>query len=245
MKIPMNVLGRLLPIVAISGTLMLAVPFSATEVSAADIESSIARGGRLYDKWYKEIGGQAPDETHALWPASNTKKAGEVTNRCKSCHGWDLKGVDGAYGSGSYKTGIKGLTAFAGGSNDAVIAVMKSDAHGYAGKMADQDYVDLANFVTKGQLDMASVINYETKLALGDAAKGEAYYNGLCAGCHGADGKKIKDMEDPVGALARDNPWEILHKIQNGQPKEGMSALRSLPIDVSSDILAYIQTLPE
>jgi len=244
-KKAMSFFGRLLPIVALGAALMISSPFTSTAVSAADIDSSIARGGRLYDKWYKEIGGQDPDATHMLWPASNTKKAGAVTNRCKSCHGWDLKGADGAYANGSYKTGIKGLTAYSGGSNDPVIAIIKGENHGYAGKMDEQDYVDLANFVTKGQIDMATLINYETKLSLGDPIKGEAYYNGLCAGCHGVDGKKIKDMEDPVGELARSNPWEILHKIQNGQPNESMPTMRSLPIVFSSDILAYIQTLPE
>jgi len=238
-------IGKAATAALFSAAVMLTLPTLAVTANATDVQASIARGGQLYDNWYKVIKAEKPSATHALWPASNTKKKGEATNRCKACHGWDLKGADGAYGKGSYKTGIKGLTAFAGGSNDAVIAIIKGDAHGYAGKMDDQDYVDLANFVTKGQMDMATVINYETKMALGDPVKGEAYYNGVCAGCHGSDGKKIKDMEDSVGGLARANPWEILHKIQNGQPKEAMTALRSLPIEISSDILAYIQTMPE
>jgi thiosulfate dehydrogenase len=47
------------------------------------------------------------------WPASNTKKKGNTTWRCKSCHGWDNLGKDGAYASGSYKTGIMGVRALA------------------------------------------------------------------------------------------------------------------------------------
>lgn len=240
-----NIITRLVSSVAIGGALFIAVPLAIGPASAGDMASSIARGGQLYDKWFKVIGAEKPAETHKLWPASNTKKSGDVTHRCKSCHGWDLKGADGAYAKGSYKTGITGLGAYAGGSNDDVIAIMKNDDHGFAGKMDEQDYVDIANFVTKGQIDMAMYIDYGTKAANGDAAKGEAYYNGLCAGCHGADGKKIKDMDHPVGDLSRGNPWEILHKVLYGQPAEAMTALNSLPIDVSVDILAYIQTLPE
>jgi len=238
-------MGTVLSAAVLLGASAVAVPVLATSVSAAEINTSIARGGLLYDNYYKVIGGQKPGATHKLWPASNTKKAGAATNRCKACHGWDLRGADGAYGSGSYKTGIKGVTAYAGKSNDEVIAIMKNDAHGYSGKMDEQDFVDLANFVTKGQVDLSLYIDYATKTGKGDAAKGEAYFNGVCSGCHGLDGKRIKDMEEPVGDLARGNPWEIFQKIQNGQPKEEMPALRSFPIEISSDILAYIQTLPE
>ncbi len=237
--------GRTAQLLAIAATMLFTVPLAPVKAEAEDIQASIARGGQLYDKWFAVIGAEKPTDTHPLWPASNTKKTGDVTHRCKSCHGWDMKGADGAYASGSYQTGITGLAAFAGGSSDAVIAIMKDDAHGYSGKMDSRDYVDLANFVTLGQFDMTTVINYDTKASMGDPVKGEAYYNGLCAGCHGDDGKKIKDMDHPVGDLSRDNPWEILHKILNGQPKEAMPALQSLPLEYSVDILAYIQTLPE
>lgn len=237
--------GRVLGAAVLAAAVTLLMPLAPNRAEAEDMAASVARGGQLYDKWFAVIGAEKPADTHPLWPATNTKKTGDVTHRCKSCHGWDLKGADGAYASGSYQTGITGLGAYAGGSPDAVIAIVKNDAHGFAGKMDDQDYVDLANFVTAGQIDMAMYIDYGAKTANGDAARGEAYYNGLCAGCHGADGKKIKDMDHPVGDLARGNPWEILHKVLFGQPKEAMPALNSLPIEYSVDILAYIQTLPD
>ena len=119
---------------------------------AAEEVSSIARGGKLYDKWFKVIGAPKPSETHPAWPASNTKKKGNATHRCKACHGWDLMGKDGAYASGSYKTGIPGLKNMQGASNSKVISAMKDSTHGFAGKMADQDFTDLANFVTKGTI---------------------------------------------------------------------------------------------
>jgi thiosulfate dehydrogenase len=187
------------------------ISFSQVSFAAEEV-SSIARGGRLYDKWFAVIGAAKPKETHPAWPASNTKKKGNATHRCKSCHGWDMMGKDGAYASGSYKTGISGLKHMAGASNEKVIAVMKDSTHGYSGKMEDQDFTDLANFVTKGQFDIDAVIDRKSKKARGDTNK---------------------------------NPWEIIQKTQNGQPDEKMPAMRAFDLQVSVDILSYLQTLPK
>lgn len=113
-------------------SLLVAISIAAfTQASfAAEDVSSIARGGRLYDKWFKVIGTPKPENTHPAWPASNTKKKGNATHRCKSCHGWDLMGKDGAYASGSYQTGIKGLKNMAGASNDKVIEILKGSHRG-------------------------------------------------------------------------------------------------------------------
>ena len=236
---------KLMTTVMLSGAVAAFFTISTTSPAfAAEMESSIARGGLLYDSWFKVIGAQKPQATHKAWPASNTKKAGDVTWRCKSCHGWDLKGKDGAYAKGSYQTGITGLSAYANAAPAKIIAVIKDGTHGMGGMMADQDYTDLANFVSKGQVDMAKYIDYATKKVKGDAAKGEIYYNTVCAKCHGMDGKQPKEMEEIVGELANGNPWEILHKIMNGQPRESMPAMRAFGAQLSADILAYSQSLP-
>lgn len=236
--------GKVLPIAAVVGALTFTLPLAPGLATAEEMDSSIARGGRLYDKWFKVIKAPKPAETHSAWPASNTKKKGNATHRCKSCHGWDVMGKDGAYASGSYKTGIGGLKAMNGKSNDAVIAAMKDDRHGYAGQMGDQDFTDIANFVTKGQFDIDTFINRETKAANGDAAKGAAYYNTVCAGCHGLEGREPKDMGITLGGLSHKNPWEVIQKIMNGQPAEAMPAMRAFGPQVSTDIIAYMQTLP-
>jgi cytochrome c553 len=225
---------------ALLGLVHVAYP---TSVSAAETQSSMARGGRLYDKWFKVTGASKPSDTHPAWPASNTKKKGDATNRCKACHGWDLMGKDGAYSSGSYKTGIKGLRHLQGADNSKVISAIKDKTHGYAGKMEDQDFTDLANFVTKGQVDMDKLIDRGSKKARGDAEKGSAYFNTVCANCHGKDGNLPKDMP-LLGKLANKNPWEILQKILNGQPDEDMPAFRAFDHQIAVDILAYLQTLP-
>ncbi len=214
-----------------------------TTSALAEEASSIARGGLLYDKWYAVIGADKPEGTHKSWPSSNTKKKGATTWRCKSCHGWDYRGADGAYSSGSYLTGIRGVRELAGGDAANVLAALKDDNHGLTA-IPDADAADLALFVTKGQVDMTKYIN-EDKSINGNAEKGAAYYNTLCAGCHGKDGKLPKDMEKPLGKIVAENPWEGLHKILNGQPKESMPALRALPMNVAVDTLAYSATLPK
>jgi thiosulfate dehydrogenase len=47
-----------------------------------------------------------------------------------------------------------------------------------------------------------------------------------------------------MGKLANDNPWEVLHKVINGQPNEEMPALIAFDIQVAIDVLAYLQRLP-
>ncbi len=225
----------------LAGALLVA-PLAAT---AGEIESSLARGGKLYDKWFAVIGADKPADTHAAWPASNTKKKGNTTWRCKSCHGWDYMGKDGAYAKGSYKTGIVGIRAFAGAEPAKIIAVLKDDTHGFAGKMADGDFQDLALFVSKGQLDTDRYIDRATKLPKGgDKAKGAAYFNTICAGCHEKDGSKPKDMQKTLAAQMG-NPWEVMHKILNGQPDEKMPALRALDRQIVVDIMAHLTTLPK
>ena len=104
------------------------------------------------------------------------------------------------------------------------------------------DMNDLALFVSKGQVDPTRYIDAATKKPKGSAAKGEVYYNTLCGGCHGTDGKKVKDGP-PLGSVA-DNVPEMLHKVLNGQPGEAMPALRALDVQIAVDIVAHLQTLP-
>ena len=227
-----------------TGLLAISIAVCSQASLAAEEISSIARGGKLYDKWYAVVDADT-EGTHPAWPASNTKKSGSTTHRCKSCHGWDLRGKDGAYASGSYKTGIAGLSHLSGASKASVIAALKAPIHGYAGKMSDGDFDDLANFVTRGQVDMGAFIDSGTKKAGGgDLERGAAYYNTVCAGCHAENGMEPDDMP-PLGKLSNKNPWEVVHKVQNGQPDEPMPAMRAFDLQVTIDLLSYMQTLPQ
>ncbi|MBF0454099.1 MAG: cytochrome c [Magnetococcales bacterium] len=215
------------------------------------IQSSLARGGRLYDKWFKEAGKPTPKELHPAYPAtSNYAKKPDSHWRCKECHGWDYQGKEGAYASGKHYSGIKGIQAMAGKKPDQIISLLKNDTHRLTGLISEADFQDLALFVSKGQVDMDQFINRSNKKVMGaNITKGEAYYQTICANCHGKEGWMIKEMP-PLGKVSNANPWETLHKILNGQPMEEMPALRALSLEPTSrhiplDILAYIQTLPE
>ncbi|MFQ5618088.1 MAG: c-type cytochrome [Rhodospirillales bacterium] len=227
-------------IIALGG--VVATPYP---VAAAEIESSLARGGKLYDKWYKVIGDDAPKKSHAAYPPGKKYATKPKANwRCKECHGWDYLGKDGAYAKGKHSTGIKGVRGMAGAAPAKIIAVLKDKTHGYGGKMEDEDFTDLANFLSKGTIDMDKYIDRATKKPKGDKARGAAYFNTICIGCHRKDGRRPKDMEKPLGAQMG-NPWEVMHKIMNGQPGEKMPALRALDRQVIVDIMAHLTTLPK
>jgi len=208
-------------------------------------EGSIARGAKLYDKWFAVTKAEKPKDTHPAWPTSNTKKKGNTTWRCKSCHGWDYRGTDGAYASGSYKTGIKGINAMAGADPAKIITVLKNDTHKLSGLMADTDFQDIALFVSQGQVDMSKYIDDKAKAAKGgDAARGKNYFETMCAQCHGVKGDQPKDMKKTL-AKQLGNPWEVMHKILNGQPAEQMPALRALDRQIVVDVMAHLATLPK
>ena len=128
--------------------------------------------GRLYDNWYAALGTDEPEATHPAWPDSNTKTQGAVTTRCKSCHGWDYRGADGKYGSGSYKTGITGVMAYSGRDVAEIISLLRGDAHGYTSEMIPDDQMAyLAAFVSRGTEDMNSIIDFASGTVSADPAR--------------------------------------------------------------------------
>jgi len=223
---------------------LIGTAFVAPTAWSDEIESTLARGGKLYDRWYKVIKADKPKESHPAYPSDKKYADDPGANwRCKECHGWDYLGKDGAYASGSHNSGIVGIMASAGNDPDKILAVLTGDSHGYGGLMDDADLNALALFVSKGQVDMNKYIDRASKKPKGDAAKGEAYYNTICAGCHGMDGKLPKDMK-PFGPQMG-NPWEVMHKILDGLPGEQMPALRALDHQITADVMAHMTTLPK
>lgn len=208
----------------------------------------IARGGQLYDKWWAVIEADEPEATHTAYPAA-AKKSGSGTWRCKECHGWDYRGKDGAYAKGSHFTGITGVRGVVGMDVTKLHDIIMNETHGFTAQQLSHSAMEkLALFLSRGQLDTERYIDRASKVARGNPRRGAQFYQTICAVCHGFDGKEInfKDADDPeyVGTVARDNPWEALHKIRFGQPGVGMIALIALDIDTVVDIVAYTQTLP-
>lgn len=222
----------------------IAGPSLVASATAEETESAIARGGRLYDKWFAENKTEKPTADHPSYPHQGGKYGKDASWRCKECHGWDYRGNEGAYAKGGHATGIKGIRAAAGKDPKALAAALRQPPHGYTeAQLSAKDADDLALFVSKGQIDMTAFVDAATGKPKGDGKKGEIYFNTLCAGCHGVDGKKIANAPS-LGSVA-DNAYEMIHKLLNGQPAEAMPAMRALDHQITADIAVHLQTLPK
>ncbi len=238
---------------------MSAVPVSALADEPAKGEATghahmttiwdVARGGQLYDDWMSVMEATPPETTHPAYPAAGKQK-GSATWRCKECHGWDYKGADGAYSKGSHFSGIKGVMGTFGVAPEKLHEIIMNKTHAFTERMMPHSAMEkLALFLSAGLIDMDRYIDRETKVARGNAQRGAAFFQTICAVCHGFDGKAMnfKDDKNPeyIGTVATENPWETLHKIRFGQPGVGMVSLEVLGVDDLVDILAYTQTLPQ
>ena len=227
-----------------------------TSCFAADFEKpseawKLSQGGKIYDNWFSTLKTTVQTNTHPAYPSTGKKK-GRSTWRCKECHGWDYRGRDGAYSKGSHYTGIKGIRDMVGKPMGSIKSVVRNEMHGYTTSMISDKALDyLAYFITNGQLDMTQYIDTDTKKVKGSVQHGADFFQTICAVCHGPDGRKInfhageKEKEpEYIGTVANSNPWEVLHKIRNGQPGAAMISLRVLSIQDQVDIIAYTKLLP-
>ncbi|WP_455221497.1 c-type cytochrome [Kaarinaea lacus] len=234
----------------------------ASLVDQVDLASAI-RGGRLYDKWWEEAGSTAPATDHPLWdtrdqPTINTR-TGADTWRCKECHGWDYKGVDGVYGdmTSSHYTGFPSVIAAQSKQPIDVFCAIHSgtgiDAdHNFSNDLSNINILHLTKFLTStdndGLIDTSVVVNANGSTT-GTSTNGQTIYDGQngCASsnCHGADGTA---QHEPLGELSIDNPWEVLHKIRFGNPGAIMPAYADsnsnvqLNLSQMADVIAYAQT---
>jgi thiosulfate dehydrogenase len=209
-------------------------------------------GGQLYDKWWVLVGEDEPTTDQPLWATQTTnERSGKDTWRCKECHGWDYQCADGAYGSGSHFTGFSGILDSASTSADELTAWLNGEAnpdHDFSA-LGDLGIGALVTFIREETGDVSPYIN-DDKSANGDPARGKGMFEDTCASCHGVDGKELNfaGADDPeyVGTIARDNPWEFIHKVSFGQPGTPM------PVGIGmgwtaedvADLLSYGQTLP-
>ncbi|MDJ0947968.1 MAG: c-type cytochrome [Alphaproteobacteria bacterium] len=208
----------------------------------------LAQGGRIYDMWWGALLTDPPEETHPSYP-SDGQLEGADTWRCVSCHGWDYKGKDGVNPAGPFKTSVRGIRDASGRPPEAIAKIVRGTIHGYTKEMIPDEAVALvATFVSAGQHDADAFIDRKSGKIRGDAERGRAVYQNLCAVCHDFDGRAEifgEDMElKTLGAVANEHPWLALHKVMNGQPAADMPALRALDMQLALDALAYAQTLP-
>ena len=148
-------------------------------------------------------------------------------------------GEDGAYGKGSRYTGIKGIRRMVGADPEEIVGIIMDDTHRYTTEMIP----------SKAMRKLTAIIN-RSKTGL---RRGAVFFQTVCAICHGFDGAQMPSKTETalaafgdrgyMGYVASNNPWEVLHKIRNGQPGVGMIALRVLNVQDQVDVLAYMQTL--
>ena len=196
----------------------------------------------------------APEEDHPLWATQDSnERSGSDTWRCKECHGWDYKGAEGVYSSGSHFTGFPGVQDASAMSAEELVAWLNGTTnadHDFSTYLDEDAMNMMAAFIQEGTVDMSQYVN-EDKTVNGDPESGKNLYSQGCTRCHGSDGQKInfgsEDEPEYLPDLATDNPWEGLHKAANGQPAEHMVSGLNLGWSWQdlADVIAYLQSLNE
>ncbi len=213
------------------------------------------RGGRLYDNWMLALDTVPAEGDHPLWEQQEFNlRQGVVTWRCAECHGWDYKGVDGAYGPySSHYTGFSGLDSVIGASHEDVIDWLdgtNNPDHNFLAFTTATAIDNLAAFLRTRQINTDLLIDPATGAALGNREQGSNHFLRECAACHGSQGDLINfgTTLNPIflGDLAITDPWQTLHKTRFGTATtERMPAYeeQSWTLTMFADTLAHMQTL--
>jgi thiosulfate dehydrogenase len=221
---------------------------------AGYVLADAVRGGQLYDTWWTVTGAAAPSGNHPLYPPGGPR-TGSITFRCKECHGWDYKGRDGRYGSGSHATGVRGVFGTEKTAQEIFDLLQASPTQRPNGHdmshfgLTERDLWDVVKWTKEGVVDTDQQIAANGAF-LGDAPAGLTLFDTVCSSCHGFDGRSLnfgsEASPEYVGTVAQENPWEFLHLVRFGHPGTPMPAMDLLRWDVglATDIGAYSATLP-
>jgi thiosulfate dehydrogenase len=216
----------------------------------------LIEGAILYDRWYSALGQQAPEEDMPIWDRQSTNtRSGPDTWRCVECHGWDYKGSQGAYNSGSHFTGFPNISALVPNLPEQEIVDhlkgSKDPAHDFSSYMDDAAINKLVLFLKFGLIDDDQYIDdVSLKVIGGDLERGKELYEQVCANCHGVDGKLIvfrtEGVDEYLGSVASRDPWRFLHRTRFGVAGADMPVGAKLgwTAEDGRDVLAYVQTLP-
>jgi len=228
--------------------------------SVSYTQANAQRGGLLYDKWWAVKIMPVPTDNNPIWDEvkaqlpNNTNGDNGGQWRCKECHGWDYKGVNGAYNqTSSHYTGIRGLNSpstnfdakyiFDKISVGMVFYGSKTNlAHSFmtADKLDVNDVYDLTKFVLeKARTDTSNPL-------LGDVSRGEAVFNQMpntagvscnSAACHSTTSTQAPTLSEIVD-VANSNPQEFLHKVRFGSPASDMPA--GMSVTQAQDVYAFV-----
>jgi hypothetical protein len=219
-------------------------------------QNDIIRGAQLYDKWYAVLGVNPPTGNMPIWSRQTTNtRSGADTWRCNECHGWDYRGAQGEYQTGSHYTGFPDLlTLVEGLTVDDIVNHLKGSldpAHNFSAYLDDTSMIQLADFLKFGIIDDGTYIDTVSLRVINpDFGHGQQLYSSTCQQCHGEDGKeivfRIEGIDEYLGSIANRDPWRFLHRTRFGVAGTDMPVGISLgwqPED-GRDVLAYAQTLP-
>jgi len=217
----------------------------------------VSMGAQLYDKWYAVLGVEAPAGNMPIWERQTTNtRSGSDTWRCSECHGWDYKGSEGVYASGSHMTGFPNVMKLTAVMPETEIVAhlkgSKDPSHDFSKYMQDEDLEKLAKFLKLGIEDDSASLDAVTLKARGaNMDNGKKLFEASCAQCHGTDGRqkvfRTEGVNEYLGTVANRDPYRFLHRT-----RFGVAGLKDMPVghDLgwkttdSVDVLAYVQGLP-
>jgi thiosulfate dehydrogenase len=246
---------RLLPVTIFTLVLMVIGTSIAFASVVQDSEVDLVVGAQLYDKWYAVLGIPAPQGEMPIWSRQSTNtRSGADTWRCSECHGWDYKGVNGAYASGSHYTGFPSIIlATADMTEEDIVAHLKGEndpAHDFSSHLDENAMEQVATFLKEGLIDDSEYIDsISLKVINGNIEHGKGLYDTTCAECHGGDGATIifrtEGVDETLGDVANRDPFRFLHRTRFGVAGTEMPVgyvLGWTPAD-GRDVLMYAQTL--
>jgi thiosulfate dehydrogenase len=246
---------RLLPVTITTLVLMIIGTSIAFASEIQDPGVDLVVGAQLYDKWYAALGIPAPQGDMPIWSRQSTNtRSGAETWRCSECHGWDYKGVDGAYASGSHYTGFPSIIRVtADKTEEDIVAHLKGGndpAHDFSNYLDDDAMEQVAIFLKEGLIDDSQYIDsISLKVINGNMEHGGELYVATCAECHGEDGTKIifrtEGVDETLSDVANRDPFRFLHRTRFGVAGTEMPVGYEMgwtPAD-GRDVLMYAQTL--
>lgn len=226
----------------------------ATRVAELSLQGNAERGGRLYDRFYRE------NPNTGFSPDSDTLLDGEgnvVNNdtghgfRLKNFYGWDMRGAEGVYGPAyQNKDYVLAYNLVDDPMDrDSVVKLLVEGGAGapaFGGTIPEADLGDLVEFVMSvrehrlpqpadiWRLDATAPKGYVLRGGADLTAGHQKVDNSCSSGeCHGSDGTALlfDDGEFSLGTLSRASAYEVWLKILNGNPGTDMRG--QIPGDLS------------